>query len=162
MDEPSWLDKDRYELVNTVVAAMYQRLVETVIAGIKSLPDNCRQSGEDSNLTDVWEEFKYQLQEDQSLFFDLYEQTIQQLCSHAVTKLERECQQLLWLWTEGYLDRWAEQDEVSIDEVVDEDIVQELYNRVCDVAANEPLTTDPDEDDDRERDEQDMDLFRAV
>src|SRR5262249_23694424 len=79
-----------------------------------------------------------------------------------VTKLERECQQLLWLWTEGYLDRWAEQDEVSIDEVVDEDIVQELYNRVCDVAANEPLTTDPDEDDDRERDEQDMDLFRAV
>src|SRR5262249_30193607 len=63
MNEPSWLDKDRYELENTVVAAMYQRLVETVIAGIKSLPDNCRQSGEDSNLTDVWEEFKYQLQE---------------------------------------------------------------------------------------------------
>src|SRR5262249_61509101 len=45
MNEPSWLDKDRYELVNTVVAAMYQRLRRTVIAGIKSVPDNFQTRG---------------------------------------------------------------------------------------------------------------------
>jgi hypothetical protein len=140
---------------------MYQRLVESVIASIKVLPDNCRQSGDDSKLKDVWDEFKYQLQEEQSSFFGFYEDTIRRLCAEAITRQGREWKQLLWLWTEGYTDQWVEQDEVSIEDFVTDDIVEEVYNRVCDIAANEPFATDPDEERDREDYEEDMDLFRS-
>ena len=51
---------------------MYNGLVAVVIADIKALPDNCRQSGDDSNLKDVWEEFKDHLQNEQSNFFCQY------------------------------------------------------------------------------------------
>jgi hypothetical protein len=114
-----------------------------------------------SPLKDVWDEFKYQIQEEQSPFFDFYEDTIRRLCAEAVTRQGREWEQLLWLWTEGYLDWWADQDEVSIDDFQTDDVVEEVYTRVCDTAANEPFATDPDEERHREQYAEDMDLFRS-
>ncbi len=160
MDEPISLDKDRYELVKTIVAAMYQRLVETVITDIKSLPDNCRQSGDDSKLKDVWEEFKYEIQREQSILFFAYEDTIQRICARQVAELDRERQQLLWLWSDGYYDWNDEDDKIPWGEMVTDALAKELYDRVCSVANNEELAIDPDEERDRERHEEDMRLDR--
>ena len=155
MSEFGSIDRDRYELVCRLVKSIYDGLVRQVVADVKALPDSCRQSGDDSKLKDVWEEYKYQIQRDESGMFDLYVQTIQAICTRRVEGVERDLQQLLWLWTEGYLDLWVGRDELSLDDWIPDAIVAELYDRVSDVAGNEELEVDPDEERDRERYEDD-------
>src|SRR5262245_50759121 len=138
------IDRDRYELLCRLVKRMYDGLISQVLADIKSLPDGCRQSGDDSKLKDVWEEYKYQIQRDESGMFDLYVQVIRDICARRVQSVERDQQQLLWLWTEGYLDLWADKEEVALDDWNPEAIAAELYERVSDVAGNEELEVDPD------------------
>ncbi len=150
MAEIGNLDSDRLALVKQLAESMYNGLVAVVIADIKALPDNCRQSGDDSNLKDVWEEFKDQLQNEQSIFFDAFAHTIQSLCSKRVSELDADRKLLLWLWSEGYLERWVNEDEVLLADLDANHVNEELYRRICDVAASEPFADDPDEDRDAE------------
>ncbi|HEX3149654.1 MAG TPA: hypothetical protein VHR66_16380 [Gemmataceae bacterium] len=159
MGEFSSVDADRLERVRRMAAALYDGLVAKVIAEIKELPGNCRQSG-DSRLKDVWEEFKYQKQRDQSIFFELFEEAIRDICARHGEVLDREQQGLLWLWSEGYVD-WDEEDgEIPWGYPVQESIVKEIYRRVCNIANNEELLVDPDEERDREAYEDDLRPFR--
>jgi len=48
--------------------------------------------------------------------FDLYVQVIRDICTRRIQGVKRVRQQLLWLWTEGYLDLWADKDEASLDD----------------------------------------------
>src|SRR5437763_1237653 len=102
MADLSRIDTERAPLVEPIVRAMYARLVKKVIADIKAMPESCRQSG-DADLADVWEEFKYQVQREQSGMFEVYEEVIIDLCARHVSALDQEEQHLLWLWSEGYL-----------------------------------------------------------
>lgn len=104
----------------------------------RALPENCRQSG-NSALADVWEEFKAQLQGEQSIMFGLFEDTIQGICAEVAAKPARELQQFLWLWTEGYERLWVDQDVVQLTDWEPQDVADELYRRVCDVACDEPM-----------------------
>jgi hypothetical protein len=155
MSEFASIDRSRYELVSGLVKTMYDALVGQVIADIKALPDSCRQSGDDSKLKDVWEEYKYQVQRDESGMFELYVQVIRDICTRRVRGVERDRQQLLWLWTEGFLDLWGDKEEVSLDDWDPEAIAAKLYECISDVAGNEELEVDPDEERDRERYEED-------
>jgi hypothetical protein len=92
--------------------------------------------------------------------FDLYAEVIQDLCERRVGGIERDRQQLLWLWSEGYLDIWVDQDEVSLNDLQSADIARELYDRVCEAASDEELAVDPDEERDRERYEDDVSPYR--
>ena len=89
MADFSSFDQDRLTHVRRIVDAMYHGLVMQVIADIQALPDHCRQSGDDSHLKNVWEEFKYQIQREQSVMFDLYVHTIQSICAGQVAGLDR-------------------------------------------------------------------------
>src|ERR1700722_13667063 len=154
MAEMDSVDKERLDHVAGIVEAMYGVLVKQVIAVIKALPDRCRQSGDDSVLKDVWEEFKYQLQREESVFFDAHETTIRDFCGSFVAGLDRERQGLLWLWSEGYC-RWTEND-IPWGDAVQEAVTQEVYDRVRDIANNENLAADPDDvapDDETESEE---------
>jgi hypothetical protein len=155
------IDEDRLRLVSGIVDAMYDSLLTAVIADIKGLPEGSKQSGDDSGLKDVWEEFKYQMQREQSAVFDLYEEVIEGICSRLVGELDRERRLLLWLWSDGFFDWWGAKDEASVEDFDDEAITKELYNRLCDVAEREELAFDPDEERDRERYEEDMELLRS-
>lgn len=146
MAEQSQLDGDRLALVDQLAKSMYDSLVAVVIADIKALPDNCRQSGDDSNLKNVWEEFKDQMQNEQSIYFDAFEHTIQSLCATRVSELDADRKRLLWLWSEGYLQRWADEDEVRLADLDVSHVEEEVYQHVCDVAANEPLTHELEEE----------------
>ena len=55
----------------------------------------------------------------------LFASPVQDICARRVQGMGREEQQLLWLWSDGYLDLWAKKDD--------------------DVASNEELEVDPDE-----------------
>lgn len=139
MAELGHLHSDRLALVDQLANDMYNVLVAEVIGEIMELPDNCRQSGDDSKLGDVWEEFKWQLQNDESIYFEAYVDTIQAICLRHVATLDTDRQRLLWLWSEGYLRQWASEDTVTLTDIDLSDIDNELYRRVCYVAINEPL-----------------------
>lgn len=155
MAELDSFDELRLARAERVAKAMYSKLVEKVIAEIKALPENCRQSGDDSVLKDVWEEFKYQFQREHSVVFAAYEDTIQRMCAGYISELDREQQQLLWIWSKAYFHWDDEDDEMPWGDFVKGDVAQELYDRVCDVANNEELVVDPDDERDRERYEDD-------
>jgi hypothetical protein len=159
MGELSSFGMDRLELVDCLAAAMYDCLVKIVIDDIKGLPDGSRQSGDDSMLKDVWEEFKYQIQREQSYVFDLYEEVIQDICTRRVAGIDRDKKKLLWLWSDGYGKTWVDKDKVSLDDVEEEAIAEELYDRLQAAAENEELAIDPDVERDRERHDEDLGLY---
>jgi hypothetical protein len=163
MEEIRSFEMGRLKHVGRIVADIYSSLVNEVIAVIKALPDNCRQSGENSKLKDVWEEFKYEFQGEQSILFGAYEHTIGGICASHVTNVDSDLKQLLWFWSKGY-DEWDgdhdEDDKDLSDAFVDDNVAQELYDRVCQVANNEPLEVDPNEARDRDRYEEDMRPYR--
>lgn len=162
MAEISSLEMVRFKRVRHVVADIYVGLVEKVIAEIKALPDNCRQSGDDSKLKDVWEEFKYQFQGEESFCFELYEHTVRALCESQVMALDSELKGLLWFWSDGYEDWYVNHDDDDDDlseAPIPDDITKELYDRVCKIANNEPLAVDPDEARDRDRYEEDKRIY---
>ena len=144
MAEAGSLKGDRLAMVERLAKRMYDGLVAAVIADVRALPDNCRQSGDDSGLADVWEEFKDQMQNEESTFFDLYEHTIQSLCAKRIEELDTDRRCFLWLFSEGYLNRWVDEDAVSLTDLDLEHISDEVYRRVCDVAANEKLACEED------------------
>jgi hypothetical protein len=113
--------------------------------------DSCRQSGDDSKLADVWEEFKYQVQREGSAAFELYEDLIRDIGARPIRVLDPEQQQLLWLWSNGFSSSWVDKDVVSIDDFEHGPVATELYDRVCAVASDEELAIDPDAERDQER-----------
>jgi hypothetical protein len=140
-----YMDNERQEYLSGLVDGIYKKLVRDIIADIKALPKSCHQSGDDSVLTDVWEEFKYQVQEEESALFEAYEHTIRSICIRRISKLDSVYQGLLWLWSDGYFD-WDREDEVyeiPFGDPVEEALEQELYQRVSNIATDEELAVDP-------------------
>ncbi len=125
-----------------IVQAKYEDYSERVVHMVQDLPADCRQSGNDSVLGDVWEEFKYQVQREESVMFGAYADTITAICQNLVEKLPQHEQDLLWLVSEGYFD-WHEKDGPP-DKAAD--VVNELYCRVCSRASDEDLATTPDDE----------------
>ena len=158
----SFTPADQVQLVHArrIVWSMYDGLSQRVIADIKALPEGCRLSGDDSVLANVWEEFKYQVQREQSVLFEVYEETIRGLCAAALNGLNAQQKGLLWLWSDGWLDWWCKCDTengaIPEGDPNDQAIEAELYNRVCAAASEEALTVDPDVERDQERFEDDQ------
>ena len=128
--------------VYRIIEAKYEYYCDSIVQIVQELPEDCRQSGEDSALADVWEEFKYQVQREESVMFAAYEDTITAICQNLIEKLPKHELDLLWLVTDGYFD-WDEQagppDKVEY-------VVNELYSRVSTLASDEDLKYDPDEE----------------
>ena len=56
--------------MDRIIESKYKRYTANVINQIKALPPESRLSGDDSGLANVWEEWKVQMQGEQSVFFD--------------------------------------------------------------------------------------------
>jgi len=136
------------KLVNSIVFDKYREHARKVIKQIKALPDSCRQSGDDSDLKDVWEEFKFQLHNGESIFYFAYEITIRQMCDAVVFSLPQNEMRLLWLWSDGYVE-WDEEDEHDPPYSVD-DVATQLYKTVCEIGDEEPLAMDTAEDEEED------------
>ena len=136
--------ESKQRLVSSIVFEKYKEQALEVIKQIKVLPDSCRQSGDDSDLTDVWEEFKFQLQVEHSFFFDAYELTIRQICLSVAQSLPANEIRLLWLWSDEYLE-WNEEESAAPPYSVD-GVANQIYATVCEIGIDEPLSRDADED----------------
>src|SRR5688500_11278140 len=102
--------ESKQNLVSAIVFDKYRDHARKVIKQIRALPDSCRQSGDDADLKDVWEEFKFQLQIEHSIFFDAYEHTVRQICYSVAESLPQNEMRLLWLWSKAYAE-WDEDNE---------------------------------------------------
>jgi hypothetical protein len=147
MDQPSPFDKTRLRRIERTARELYDTLEHRVVNHIKALPDTCRQSGDDSGLADVWEEFKYQCQRQESAFFDMYLDTIDGLCAKPISEMDDARATLLWLWSEAFIS-WDfdcdNRDKPGRSELNDA-IRNELFNRVRSRACDEDLLHDPDD-----------------
>ncbi|MDO9119809.1 MAG: hypothetical protein Q7U39_17765 [Nitrospira sp.] len=123
-----------------IIEEKYKDYCDRIVQMVRDLPDDCRQSGDDSVLEDVWEEFKCQVQRDESAVFGAYEGTISAICQKLVDTLPQHEQDLLWQVSDGYFN-W---DEHSGPPSKTADVVNELYSRVCTRASDEDLKRDPD------------------
>jgi len=120
-----------------IINAKYGDYVRRVIEDIKGLPDNCRQSGDDG-LTDVWEEFKAQIQGQESFSFSAYEETARQFIAVLLKDLQAREKKVLWHDAEG---RWEYDEDAHVHpDQMQADVGDEIYRRLCDVAANDGLS----------------------
>src|ERR1700690_3274666 len=124
----------REQEVRTALRHKYEFYRDVVIAEIRGLGPECRQSGDDSPLEDVWEEFKYQVQQQESVVFDAYVETIEALCHSLVAWLPQHELQLLGLDTGGYFDSDDDRSPPHADQII-ESVERELYQQVANRAA---------------------------
>jgi len=136
----------RRQLVYYLIEGKYRRYASEVIEQIKALGPECRLSGDDSGLADVWEEWKSQMQEEHSIYFDAYEDTILGICRSVVQSLPKDEQSLLWLQSDAYFDWDEDEEDPPSDQELQDALTQELYARVCQIAADEEISR-PTEDD---------------
>jgi len=126
--------------VTAIIDERYAELVSEVADRVKSIPDSAKQCGDDSASPDLWEEFKYEMQEERSLSFNLYEDHIEGLCDVLAEDLPPTEVKLLWFVSDGYLD-WIEDGFPDLGQLR-EAVSRELYSRVCGRATDEPLHPD--------------------
>lgn len=148
----SVINNDRWRLAKQIIEERFSELAEKVIQYLKDLPDDCRQSGDDSGLDDVWEEYKSQVQGTESIFFELYQEEIWHNCRGEAEQLCRAEQGLLWLATDDYLnDDYLEADEEKLGSIpfgpcLIDGLANELHSRVWQRAADERLKSELDEE----------------
>lgn len=103
-------------------------VVTKTVAALKSMKGNSLLSGDDSVLTNVWEEVCVQVQGEESFYWDTYLDVIDDLLTGFVEELSPQDRLALWLRTEAGYD-WLDevkrgnadgnQPAVSIDQVSD-------------------------------------------
>jgi hypothetical protein len=86
----------------------------------------------------VWEEYKVQIQLEQSLFFSLYNDTIRRIVEVAVDSMHPKTVVQLWRLTPEAEQRGARSSTVH-DTLLAESVVDELFRRIQRIAADEPL-----------------------
>lgn len=126
-----------------IIEEKYGRYTRQIVAEIQALPASMTLSGDDSLLASVWEEWKYQVQRQQSSDYDAYERTFLDMCERLVLALPGDEQRLLWYRSDGFWNKRG--DHLTDHDDVETAVVEELFRRVCDAADNEELAEDPDE-----------------
>ena len=66
--------------VDRLVKARLDELARQAISNFQEIRTDAKLSGDDSPLENVWEEFKYQVQIEESFYWDAYEETFLGIC----------------------------------------------------------------------------------
>jgi hypothetical protein len=115
----------------------FARYAARVIGQLKRLDACCLQSG-DSRLKNVWEEYKVQVQVEESVFFNLYEDTIRQLTQRVVAAMPSRLLAALWRLTPEADEYGDGRDPVEA-ALLSEAVEDELFRRIERIAVNDPL-----------------------
>ena len=88
-----------------------QRIARRVIRSLQNMTD-ARMSGDDSGLSNVWDEVCVQVQFERSIFWDAYDHTVATLVASEFGKLAPYEREAVWLQSpEG--DDWSWEDEAE-------------------------------------------------
>ena len=97
---------------------------------------NGMQSGDDSGLKDIWDEVCVQVQAQQSIFWNLYSDTIWEIVAREVEKLDILIKQAIWLQTSEAAELDDEDDIDSIPYSDTEITDHIMHQYVLNAAAN--------------------------
>ncbi|MBP2641197.1 MAG: hypothetical protein H6Q66_2148 [Firmicutes bacterium] len=131
----------------------YDAYVEEVIERIRELSKESMQSGEDSPFEDVWEEYAAQVQDQESVFFEMYEDLVESACYKLVKTLSVSDLRVLWKKSDAYL-LWDDEF-VPEENDMQEGVGKELFRKVKEAAADYELP-EIDEEDENKEDEFDL------
>lgn len=100
----NYLDEDRYQYLDTIVDHMFDLLARRSIARFKQ-----KHPG-------MWRDYVYQIYEGEDVAFEELEEVIKSTCWKVVEKTDQPTQALLWLWSEGFIDRESSEDDQEEDD----------------------------------------------
>ncbi len=95
-------------IVQDLGESVFERVKKEVIRTLDAMEGGL--SGEDSGLSSLWEELCVQLQHEQSIFWDVYDETVHEAVQFEVAQLASFEREALWLLTDEYFD-WECEDE---------------------------------------------------
>ena len=138
-------DGSRMVLVYGRQTLEYDDCVDIVIKAMRNLPESSRQSGEDSPLEDVWEEFAAQVQGEEGFDMCLYEGLAEDACREVVEALSESNLLMLWQQSDAGIG-WIDEDPLPYEEDMRADVFDELYRKVLGAAADYDLPEIEEED----------------
>ena len=107
----------RDEIISGIADRDCRRVARKVVRALREMTDGM-QSGDDSPLRNVWEEFCVQLQSEQSPMWSAYLDTIESIIAGEVEKLDVPRKQAIWLQTNDGMD-WESENEDQEEAVFD-------------------------------------------
>lgn len=123
-------------IVRSLAEQVFSRVSQRVIKVLQHQKDSLL-SGDDSSLTNRWEELCVQIQGEQSFHWDAYEELIAQLVAREIELLQPHEQEAIWLQTPAG-ESWDNKDEQSREEcpVRADDIVEYLKGEIYRTAGD--------------------------
>ena len=115
----------------------FARYAARIIGQLKQLDTSCLQSG-DSRLRNVWEEYKAQVQLQESLFFSFYSDTIRRIIEESVDAMQPQVVAAFWRLTPE-AEQWGARNSAVHAVLLTEAVVDELFRRIQRIAADESL-----------------------
>jgi hypothetical protein len=126
-----------WHIVRNLAKQVCQQVTRKIIRDLQELKNGLL-SGDDSGLTNAWEEICVQVQGQESVSWNAFDLTVRQSVSGEVAKLLPHEREAIWLQTPSGED-WDAEDEKSRDEypVVVDEIVDYLTNEYIYPAAGD-------------------------
>lgn len=122
-------------IVKELAEYVCRRLTRKVISALKAM-DNALLSGEDSGLRNTWEEICVQVQHEESIYWETYDETVRGFVLGEVAELPAYQREAVWLQTEEGWDWDTEGDQERESCPVNaENIVQYLLDQYIYVEA---------------------------
>ena len=116
------------------------KLIKDSIEALVQMDGHELLSGEDSGLNNVWEEICVQVQQEESIYWDVYVETMEYLLADSPDLLDQDARMALWVVTDegsDYVDaHHADDDGVGDVPVLEDEIVSELKDKLLSAAAN--------------------------
>jgi hypothetical protein len=123
-------------IVHAVAQEASQRIAGKIIAALQGMRDKL--SGDDSELETIWDEICAQVQYEESILWDAYDETVRDMVGQYVAELPQYEREAIWFQTDAGID-WdcEEPEDREAYPVVDDDIVDYLvYKYVYSQAAD--------------------------
>lgn len=126
--------------IEQIIEDKYEEYAQIIQKQIESLNREFMQSGEDSSYKNVWEEYAVQIQGEESIMFEMFEETIIDMCVRLIQKYGENEIKLLWLKTDEFFG-YDDNDYPPIDEM-ENAVSNELYSRIRSLAEEYELEED--------------------
>ncbi len=124
-------------IVSAVAEEASQRITRKVIAALQGMKDTLL-SGDGSELETTWDEICVQVQDEESFFWDTYDEIVRDMVRGHVAQLPRYKREAIWLQTVAGSDWDSEEPEsrepypVVDDDVVDYLVPKYVYSQAAD------------------------------
>lgn len=124
------------EIIRKIAQERCRRISGRVVRKLQKITEGM-QSGCDTPLKNLWDEICVQVQDEESIMFDTYLDTIRPLIEYEVKKIDILMKQIIWLQIEEYDDLEGNNDSQKAPVFSDEDTVEYiLHSFVLSAAAN--------------------------